>query len=142
MKRFQMLLAAFAVTLVSVSCTPTSTPATTSTSEVAVSSTSTSSVVAATSVEDFTFFSGPTTEDSAVFDTKEFTNVTSTYRCEVDYVLKILVSNDGVNWLEQLNIDGGVCRQGKTESLNVSGRFYKARSNGQARVDLIGRFSR
>lgn len=44
MKRFQMLLAAFAVTLVSVSCTPTPTPASTTTSEVAATSTSTSIV--------------------------------------------------------------------------------------------------
>ncbi len=142
MKRFQMLLAAFAVTLVSVSCTPTTTPASTTTSEVAVSTSSTSTIVATPSVEDFVFFAGSGSSTSAVFDTKEYTRAAVTLKCDSDLYLKIQVSSDGVNWIDQFDYYQDVCRQGKTENFNVTGRYYRAwNSNPAATVNMIGRFS-
>ena len=56
MKSKRVLIAAIAVAFLVVSCTPTTTPASTTTSEVAVSTTSTSPVVTTATAEDFTFF--------------------------------------------------------------------------------------
>jgi len=142
MKSKTVLIVAIVATFLAVSCTPTTTPASATTSEVAVSTTSTSSVLSQLSVEDFVFFAGSGASTSAVLDTKDFTKAAITLKCDSDLYLKIQVSSDGVNWIDQFDYYQDVCRQGKTENFNITGRYYRAwNSNPAATINMIGRFS-
>ncbi len=129
-----------------VACTAAIPVSSTSTT-VATSSTTTSSAITSTvapTVEDFTFFAGASTEDSPVFDAKNFTEATISYKCGYGNArfLKINTSPDGLNWIQQYDFSADACQFGGTVTLKLSGRYIKGNIAGtDIPVQMFGRFS-
>ncbi len=139
--------------MVSVSCTPTTTPTSSTTTGVVASTTSTSSLVAQPVAEDFTFFSdqlvSPERTYSSVFDADGYTRMTllvSSNNSDNKSV-GFEASVDGVNWFKSTGKDDNFLPP-FTNSIYTNARYYRAYTDTQfeirspAKVTVIARFSK